>query len=513
MSFDVAAARKAGYSDAEIAQYLGQQHGFDADGAMKSGYAPEEIISHLSADATTSKTAPEPYPTFSKIPGFGYVRPAVDTLAGFGSQIANDATNFYDLARKIPYAGQMLPDSSNARKEMTAPDTVPANLGKFAAQTLEFAYPASKVTLATKGMGLLSRALAGAGVSGLISGVQSNFDPTNMAIGAGLGAGGEVVSDAAKAFRSPRAPTLKNFSESFGNATPTQKGHISKALATLESDGIKPAANLNEMHDVLMQKLEEIKQSYSALDPAIKLRELDPATLEKSLNDLQSQYMRRGAVTDQSAFDTIASEIAKLREISMGKGGPSGKLIVDDLIHLKQGANGKTAWNSPDADKSLWRGIGDAYRQAADFIAPETTRLNQAYQKYSDLVGITAKNLAQGKGSTTSGLSALMNTGARHAAGGSAGAAIGGALGGPVGAAVGGTIGTIAGPKIGKVASQALQNAIDSGFFNSLLPVKQQAIKAMQAAGDNAGILRALGMGAAQSGLISASSPKRGLLD
>ena len=51
MAFDVAAARKAGYSNAEIAEFLGQQKGFDAAGAMKAGYSPDELIAHLAGEA------------------------------------------------------------------------------------------------------------------------------------------------------------------------------------------------------------------------------------------------------------------------------------------------------------------------------------------------------------------------------------------------------------------------------------------------------------------------------
>jgi hypothetical protein len=51
MAFDVAAAKRAGYSDAEIAEFLGQQKGFDAAGAMKAGYTPAELIEHLGAGA------------------------------------------------------------------------------------------------------------------------------------------------------------------------------------------------------------------------------------------------------------------------------------------------------------------------------------------------------------------------------------------------------------------------------------------------------------------------------
>ena len=49
ISFDVVGARKSGYSDAEIADYLGSQSKFDVGGARSSGYSDSEIIDHLSA--------------------------------------------------------------------------------------------------------------------------------------------------------------------------------------------------------------------------------------------------------------------------------------------------------------------------------------------------------------------------------------------------------------------------------------------------------------------------------
>jgi len=47
MPFDAKGARAAGYSDAEIAQYLAQQNGFDFQGAVKAGYTPEDILKYL----------------------------------------------------------------------------------------------------------------------------------------------------------------------------------------------------------------------------------------------------------------------------------------------------------------------------------------------------------------------------------------------------------------------------------------------------------------------------------
>jgi hypothetical protein len=57
-SFDVAGARKAGYSDDEILQHLTSTgRSFDVDGATKAGYSKGEIIQHL-ATMPLTKAAP-----------------------------------------------------------------------------------------------------------------------------------------------------------------------------------------------------------------------------------------------------------------------------------------------------------------------------------------------------------------------------------------------------------------------------------------------------------------------
>ena len=70
MAFDIEGARKAGYSDTEIADYLGQENGFDTAAALKSGYTPDEIIGHLTAAPSASST-PEPAPEKSFLSSVG----------------------------------------------------------------------------------------------------------------------------------------------------------------------------------------------------------------------------------------------------------------------------------------------------------------------------------------------------------------------------------------------------------------------------------------------------------
>ncbi len=48
MPFDIEGARKAGYTDAEIADYAGKEGVFDTEGARKSGYTNAEIVAFVS---------------------------------------------------------------------------------------------------------------------------------------------------------------------------------------------------------------------------------------------------------------------------------------------------------------------------------------------------------------------------------------------------------------------------------------------------------------------------------
>lgn len=55
MAFDVQGARKAGYTDDEIAGFLAKETKFDLAGAKKAGYSTSEIVGHL----TSTKAAPK----------------------------------------------------------------------------------------------------------------------------------------------------------------------------------------------------------------------------------------------------------------------------------------------------------------------------------------------------------------------------------------------------------------------------------------------------------------------
>jgi hypothetical protein len=56
MAFDTAAAKQAGYSDTEIAEFLGKQKNFDTAAAISAGYSPAELITHLGGAPSKERT-------------------------------------------------------------------------------------------------------------------------------------------------------------------------------------------------------------------------------------------------------------------------------------------------------------------------------------------------------------------------------------------------------------------------------------------------------------------------
>ena len=80
MAFDVEGARKAGYNDAEIAQFLAEQSGFDYAGATKAGYDPSEIVGFLSK-APKPKAKAEPTTPSTD---FAYADPMTGMVPGEG---------------------------------------------------------------------------------------------------------------------------------------------------------------------------------------------------------------------------------------------------------------------------------------------------------------------------------------------------------------------------------------------------------------------------------------------
>lgn len=99
MPFDVEGARKAGYSDAEIAQHLARESNFDLSGAKKAGYSDGEVIAELSGNVGARAEIPGQDPSVKAPPAAAPAAPAgappasiVDRAIGAGEAALTVAT-------------------------------------------------------------------------------------------------------------------------------------------------------------------------------------------------------------------------------------------------------------------------------------------------------------------------------------------------------------------------------------------------------------------------------------
>jgi hypothetical protein len=119
MAFDVEGARKAGYSEAEIANYLASQKTFDIAGARKAGYGDQEIIGHLLG---VQKPKDRTYLEAAKDVGAGVVS-GVGALTQLPGQLYGLATgDFSDtgltkVGREIREAGEAMKSEELKRRE------------------------------------------------------------------------------------------------------------------------------------------------------------------------------------------------------------------------------------------------------------------------------------------------------------------------------------------------------------------------------------------------------------
>jgi hypothetical protein len=98
MAFDVEGARKAGYSDAEIASHLAQESNFDIGGAKKAGYSDSDIVQHLVGSRAPTATAvpksEKPPLSLDNMP-IRAVKYVGDVLGNLGPNAMEDLSGMY----------------------------------------------------------------------------------------------------------------------------------------------------------------------------------------------------------------------------------------------------------------------------------------------------------------------------------------------------------------------------------------------------------------------------------
>jgi hypothetical protein len=419
---------------------------------------------------------------------------ALGVLQGAGKGLMSTGLGALDVISKM--RGAPSPVDPAYQQSVTQPNGPGQGTGKFLEQTAEFALPAGVAGDALKGASLGARLAAQAGIGAGISAAQSGGDPVSTISGGVLGGSGELLGAAAKGFKAlaaQKAPTLANFAESFGGATPTQKARITNALGTLAKDGIVPPDGVHATQDVVKTQLGKLGQAYDALPADIPNRQLDALSVMGDLQKQQNKFVSANGhilSENRAAYDMLGRQINDVASVADQN---SGKISFQSLRELRDAANGKTNFASPEAEQNLFRDVGDVYRSAMDKVAPETTPLNRDYARYKDLESIIDQNISRGKGVAPSGLDILLRRAASHGTGAAAGATVGHAVAGAPGALLGTILGGAVGPKLAASSVQALQNAADAGALQGLNSAKIQTLKMAVRIGDNSTIMRLLG--------------------
>lgn len=248
MAFDVEGAKKAGYSDAEIADHLAKQSNFDIAGAKKAGYNDAEILQHLTAAPETAapKAREDAIPQGRKRGGFA---------AQVGEAFANPAETPQALPLKpllkgvaagIPAAALGLPGDIASAVGVENPITS-ANIANLIAGPAES--PAEAAGRVTGGMfgSLIGQpaatmltpareALAAAQyvkTANALRAAQLGLDPITPLVEGAIKAGAAGTNVLARAVETARAP----FTPTANMLVPAMEGRLGEAAAALRNTG------------------------------------------------------------------------------------------------------------------------------------------------------------------------------------------------------------------------------------------------------------------------------------
>lgn len=175
MSFDIDSARKAGYSDDEIASYLAQSKGFDYQGAVKAGYSPTEVIAHLQPPV-----GPQSLEGISEMPTAQDLKDLWAGSKAVGNMVKGGYAGLANLVSGNPSeAAPAVEAAENNQPQTTMAGKIGAGLGSFFTPN-QIAATAAAGPVVEGAAGLIGKGLSTAaakyGTSGLGKGAETIFN-------------------------------------------------------------------------------------------------------------------------------------------------------------------------------------------------------------------------------------------------------------------------------------------------------------------------------------------------
>ncbi len=380
MAFDVAGARKAGYSDAEIAQFMAQSASFDAAAAKKAGYSDGEIIAHLSSspmrtgaaavptaqEVATGRYTPPPQPPAQPEPtlvdraiGTGEAALTVATGATGGS-IGMIGGTLKGLAEQIlagkfgtPEAAKMVEQSAaqGAQALTYAPRTEQGQEQAAAVgQAFQQIVPVAGLTgemqaIANAVPRAPARVVAQAGTEGVVRSVAG--DAAAAGVGRGIDAAARVADLAGKNISTLPRRALERLRNNEPAPTPGTMGSAGAA-------GTDMAVQRRALASDLPRPI-QLTKGQATRDPAQLKFEVETAKLQDAGAPLRERYVRQNEQILQNFdawIDQTGGEAPTLRAV--------GESV--DRALVKQAAT----------DKAAIRAAYKAAEQAGELEAPVT---------------------------------------------------------------------------------------------------------------------------------------------
>lgn len=421
MQFDIEGARKEGYSDAEIAEYLGSQSQFDVKGARENGYNDAEIIAHLVGQPQGMSWGEAIGQAPANIPSSG-VR-----LAKNLAQAAMHPIDTLDGVVRIG-AGAMetaLPGNSglptgNKEKYEAFKQAMAERYGSM---------DAVKNTLATDPVGMFAD-IAGllAGGGGLMRGagtmanmprvaqagataakVGGLIDPVNVArqaVTAPLRALPESLP--ARLWSSAVKPNSKQF--------PSQAAQAELFNTAVENNiplSIRGKERLTELMRGVNADIEGVVNTGAARGDTI-----DPYSVAARVDELRPYYENQ-AVPSQFTGKLDDVQIGFVNEHPQPIPVDRAQQMKRDIYHENRKKYGETRTAGDEAEKAIARGL----KEELATLYPELDGMNEKFSKYIDLDGAITDALQRIGKHQLLGLTSGMWGGAGYMAGGPAGMA------------------------------------------------------------------------------------------
>lgn len=234
--YDVLGARKAGLTNADIAEYLASSSGYDLEGAKKAGLSDKEVIEYL------NRTGATPTETF---------------LAAAKQNVGSEITGAAQLLGKEPSAEDMAAESQV--RQMTAENPVAGVLGSIAGSLVN---PSTLIPGSLLFKGAKGAATAGAVAGGIGAGLSPIYSEEDLgrvpsAI-AGTLLGGALGGAAGKLLGTAAQDVIPKVAEEIA---PKVAGEVAPKvqpnMAGVVENIVPPSANIQDNITPFIQAIED----------------------------------------------------------------------------------------------------------------------------------------------------------------------------------------------------------------------------------------------------------------